>query len=202
MIMFKTVTKKKEIIKYPKPEIERSVGAEFVPFDALLEASDIITICCALTQDTKDMLDYSASSIMKKRAAFANSVCDGIVDRDGLESIDVFVDNVGIVVSSASTPEKISKKSLSEVLKANMCIVLLILCKPLLHRHAKDSIKNASSISGSITKISDIDNGSGTVKHIFPKTVLNMFNRITAHTLAKGNFVPYASYISWIKTGV
>jgi hypothetical protein len=51
----------------PKKEVEKEVGGEieFVDMDRLLKESDVICVCCALTDKTKNMFDYEAFSKMK-----------------------------------------------------------------------------------------------------------------------------------------
>jgi len=51
----------------PKKEVEKEVGGEveFVDMDRLLKESDVICVCCALTDRTKNMFDYNAFSKMK-----------------------------------------------------------------------------------------------------------------------------------------
>jgi len=52
----------------PKKESEEEVGGaiEFADMDRLLRESDVICVCCALTDKTKNMFDYNAFSKMKK----------------------------------------------------------------------------------------------------------------------------------------
>jgi glyoxylate/hydroxypyruvate reductase len=51
----------------PKKEVEKEVGGdiEFVGMDRLLRESDVICVCCALNDKTKNMFDYEAFSKMK-----------------------------------------------------------------------------------------------------------------------------------------
>jgi glyoxylate/hydroxypyruvate reductase len=51
-----------------KIQAEKDLGAEFSSFDNLLENSDYIAVCCALTPETQDMFDYTAFSKMKPTA--------------------------------------------------------------------------------------------------------------------------------------
>ncbi|KAI8326987.1 D-isomer specific 2-hydroxyacid dehydrogenase [Blakeslea trispora] len=80
-----------------RPEAEKRTGAEFVSFDTLLQESDIITVCCALTKDTKNLFDYSAFTRMKKTVVFVNSAHDLVrALKEGL---------VGSVGLDVTTPE-------------------------------------------------------------------------------------------------
>lgn len=74
-----------------KPEAEASLQAEYVSFDALLQQSDVIVICCALTAETKDMFNYDAFSKMKNTAVLVNSARGGIVHQDDLGKLCVCV---------------------------------------------------------------------------------------------------------------
>lgn len=45
------------------------LNAEFVPFNTLLQESDVIVVCCALTKETENMFDYEAFRKMKRSVA-------------------------------------------------------------------------------------------------------------------------------------
>ncbi|XP_005105201.1 glyoxylate reductase/hydroxypyruvate reductase [Aplysia californica] len=66
-----------------KPEAE-SIKAKFVPFDDLLQTSDFVIACCALTQDTAGLFNKDAFSKMKKSAIFVNSSRGGVVNQEDL----------------------------------------------------------------------------------------------------------------------
>lgn len=51
-----------------KHEAEAGLNAEYVSFDDLLQQSDVIVICCALTKETQDMFNYEAFTKMKNTA--------------------------------------------------------------------------------------------------------------------------------------
>ncbi|KAI9319096.1 D-isomer specific 2-hydroxyacid dehydrogenase [Dichotomocladium elegans] len=69
-----------------KPELKSSLPlAEFTAsLDTLLEASDYVVVCCALTPETKDLFDAKAFDKMKKTAVFVNTARGGIVKQDDL----------------------------------------------------------------------------------------------------------------------
>lgn len=55
------------------PEAETSLGALHVGFDELLAKSDILSVHCALTDQTKQVFDLGAFSKMKPSAIFINT---------------------------------------------------------------------------------------------------------------------------------
>ncbi|ORX55818.1 hypothetical protein DM01DRAFT_1304441 [Hesseltinella vesiculosa] len=68
-----------------KIEAETALGgADHVPLNELLQVSDYVAVCCALTDETKDLFDYSAFSKMKPSAVFVNTARGGIVKQDDL----------------------------------------------------------------------------------------------------------------------
>ena len=52
---------------------------------ALLSRSDFVILCLPLTSESRNLIDYSAFSLMKKGAFLINLSRGGIVDRDALE---------------------------------------------------------------------------------------------------------------------
>lgn len=57
---------------------------EYVSFEELLERSDVISIHCPLTPDTKKMIDKSAFSLMKQGVILINTARGAIIDEDAL----------------------------------------------------------------------------------------------------------------------
>lgn len=57
---------------------------EYVSFEELLKRSDVISIHCPLTQDTKKMLNKSAFSLMKQGVILVNTARGAIIDEDAL----------------------------------------------------------------------------------------------------------------------
>jgi D-lactate dehydrogenase len=49
---------------YPDPEVEE-MGIEYLPWDAFLSRSDIISLHCPLTPETHGMIDAAAVELMK-----------------------------------------------------------------------------------------------------------------------------------------
>lgn len=58
--------------------------ATFVPFDDLLEKSDIICICCAMTSLTKHLFNQNTFNKMKRKPVLINTSRGGIVQHDDL----------------------------------------------------------------------------------------------------------------------
>ena len=70
-------------------EVERQYDAEYVPFEALLERSDFVSVHLPLTDATRGMIDRAAFARMKPGAILANISRAHIVDRDALiEALD------------------------------------------------------------------------------------------------------------------
>ncbi|KAG2215988.1 hypothetical protein INT46_007048 [Mucor plumbeus] len=87
-----------------KPEAEAGLNAEYVSFDDLLQQSDVIVICCALTKETQDMFNYEAFTKMKDTAVLVNSARGGIVHQDDLvRALDENL--IGAVGLDVTTPE-------------------------------------------------------------------------------------------------
>ncbi|KAG0048760.1 hypothetical protein BGZ83_006317 [Gryganskiella cystojenkinii] len=107
-----------------KVETEKEiVGAdvEFSDMDRLLKESDVICVCCALNDKTKNMFDYSAFSKMKDTVVFVNTARGGIVDQAGL--IQALKEGkLGSVGLDVTVPEPLPTNS--ELLTFPNCIVL------------------------------------------------------------------------------
>lgn len=107
----------------PKEAAEKEVGGEvvFVGQDQLLKESDVICVCCALTDKTKNMFDYKAFSQMKDTVVFVNTARGGIVDQDGLIQA-LREGKLGSVGLDVTVPEPLPQNS--ELLTFPNCIVL------------------------------------------------------------------------------
>lgn len=64
----------------------RARGAEPMAFDDVLAASDIITLHCPLTHETRALIDSRALALMKSSAFLVNTARGPIVDLDALEA--------------------------------------------------------------------------------------------------------------------
>lgn len=61
-----------------------SLGAHYVSLNKLLEESDFVIVCCALTEKTHQMFNSEAFQRMKSSAIFINTSRGGIVDQNAL----------------------------------------------------------------------------------------------------------------------
>jgi len=59
-------------------------GISYVPLDELLEKSDIISLHCPLTGDTRHMIDAAAIGKMKKGVVIVNTSRGGLIDAEAL----------------------------------------------------------------------------------------------------------------------
>jgi len=66
------------------PEIARDCGVELLGLEALLERSDFVCICCALTPDTHHLLNSERLARMKPTAFLINVARGPIVDQSEL----------------------------------------------------------------------------------------------------------------------
>jgi D-3-phosphoglycerate dehydrogenase len=69
---------------YATPEMAAEVGAEITELEALLGASDFVTINCALTPETHHLLDAGRLDLMKSTAFVINTSRGQIVDQAAL----------------------------------------------------------------------------------------------------------------------
>ena len=66
------------------PTIERETVARFVPFEQLLEESDVISLHCALNDESRGLFDAAAFRRMKPTALLVNTARGPVVDEDAL----------------------------------------------------------------------------------------------------------------------
>lgn len=69
---------------YLSPESARGVGAELVEWEPLLRQSDLISLHCPLTSETRGMIDAEAISKMKPTACLVNTARGPVVDLSAL----------------------------------------------------------------------------------------------------------------------
>lgn len=67
-----------------KPELEAALGMENRPFDQLLREADIISLHCALTPETRHILNADAFARMKPTAIVVNTGRGGLIDQPAL----------------------------------------------------------------------------------------------------------------------
>ena len=66
--------------KYPSPDI----GAEYVDLDRLFAESDIISLHCPLTDETRHIISADSIGKMKKNAVIINTSRGGLIDAEAL----------------------------------------------------------------------------------------------------------------------
>jgi D-lactate dehydrogenase len=69
---------------YPNTQAALVLGFEYVPLDALLTTSDIVTLHCPLTADNRHMIDAAAIAKMKPGAIIINTARGGLIEPDAL----------------------------------------------------------------------------------------------------------------------
>lgn len=69
---------------YQDEETAATLGVEFVELDALLAASDFVSLHCALTDETRGMIDSAAFAKMKPTAILVNAARGPVVDTNAL----------------------------------------------------------------------------------------------------------------------
>eukprot|EP00063_Salmo_salar_P064827 XP_014039662.1 PREDICTED: glyoxylate reductase/hydroxypyruvate reductase-like isoform X1 [Salmo salar] len=68
----------------PRPELASLIDAEYVSMDELASQSDFLTVCCALTPETKDICNKDLFSKMKNTSIFINTSRGGVVHQEDL----------------------------------------------------------------------------------------------------------------------
>ncbi|OBZ91465.1 Glyoxylate reductase/hydroxypyruvate reductase [Choanephora cucurbitarum] len=104
-----------------KPDLKKTMHAEFASFDQLLKESDFVVACCALTPETAQLFNYEAFQKMKKHAIFVNTARGGVVDQEGLVRAleEGLIAGAGLDVT---TPEPLPTDH--PLFQLNNCIVL------------------------------------------------------------------------------
>jgi D-3-phosphoglycerate dehydrogenase len=68
----------------PPAEVERKLGARFVPLDKLLSEADVISLHAMHTDDTRRMINRESLALMKPSAVLVNTARGGLVDEAAL----------------------------------------------------------------------------------------------------------------------
>jgi glyoxylate reductase len=67
-----------------KPDAEKMLSARLVSFDELLRSSDVLSVHCALNEQTKGMFNMTTFSKMKPTSVFINAARGGIHNEEDL----------------------------------------------------------------------------------------------------------------------
>lgn len=68
----------------PKPAVAEPLAAEYVDMDMLLSSSDFVILACALTPQTKHLVNAEALGKMKNDAVLVNIARGDVVEQDAL----------------------------------------------------------------------------------------------------------------------
>ncbi|KAM4750172.1 glyoxylate reductase/hydroxypyruvate reductase [Anableps anableps] len=68
----------------PRPELAKAINAEYVTLDELAKQSDFLSVCCALTPETKEICNKDLFSKMKNTSIFINTSRGGVVNQEDL----------------------------------------------------------------------------------------------------------------------
>lgn len=88
----------------PHPELAGSVAATYVEFEALLAASDFVSIHCPLTDATYHLFDSAAFAQMKPAAILINTSRGGVVNQEALYTA-LATGQIGAAGLDVTTPE-------------------------------------------------------------------------------------------------
>lgn len=72
-----------KILAYDKYPTEMS-GVTYVPLDTLLRESDIISLHCPLTEETRHLINYNTLGILKKGVVIINTSRGGLINAEAL----------------------------------------------------------------------------------------------------------------------
>lgn len=69
---------------YPNEELARELGAEYVDLDTLLKESDIISLHCPLTEDTRHLINERAFDLIQPKAFLLNTGRGALIETKAL----------------------------------------------------------------------------------------------------------------------
>lgn len=72
---------------FAPPEATNALGAELLSLDRLLSEADFVCVCCALTADTRHLLDARRLALLKPTAFLINVARGSVVDQAALAEI-------------------------------------------------------------------------------------------------------------------
>ncbi|MED6244720.1 hypothetical protein ATANTOWER_022331 [Ataeniobius toweri] len=68
----------------PRPELAKAINAEYVSLDELAKQSDFLSVCCALTPETKEICNKDLFAKMKNTSIIINTSRGGVVNQEDL----------------------------------------------------------------------------------------------------------------------
>ncbi|XP_047220745.1 glyoxylate reductase/hydroxypyruvate reductase b [Girardinichthys multiradiatus] len=68
----------------PRPELAKAINAEYVSLDELAKQSDFLSVCCALTPETKEICNKDLFAKMKNTSIIINTSRGGVVNQKDL----------------------------------------------------------------------------------------------------------------------
>ncbi|MED6273642.1 hypothetical protein CHARACLAT_008619 [Characodon lateralis] len=68
----------------PRPELAKVINAEYVSLDELAKQSDFLSVCCALTPETKEICNKDLFAKMKNTSIIINTSRGGVVNQEDL----------------------------------------------------------------------------------------------------------------------
>lgn len=71
---------------FPNEKFAKEQGFKYLPFEELLAISDVITIHCPLSEETRHLLNSENMKFIKKGAYLVNTARGGIIETDALVS--------------------------------------------------------------------------------------------------------------------
>jgi glyoxylate/hydroxypyruvate reductase len=89
-----------------KPEADKSLGATHVPLHQLLSESDFVILTCALTKETRNLINVETLNLMKKNSILINTARGGLVNQDDLYK--ALLENRLAAGLDVTTPEPLS----------------------------------------------------------------------------------------------
>lgn len=94
--------------KYSESEVARTANVSFTDFETVFRTSDIVSIHCALQDETKHLVNAQRLRLMKKTALLINTSRGGIVDEQALADAlnNEEIAGAGLDVLSVEPPPK------------------------------------------------------------------------------------------------
>lgn len=104
-----------------KTDVAKSIGAESVSYEELLQQSDFVILTCALTEDTINLINAKTFEQMKDTAILINTSRGGLVNQDDLYEA-LRTNEIRAAGLDVTTPEPLPTNS--RLLSLDNCVVL------------------------------------------------------------------------------